>query len=157
MADMHSAEPRKPYDEKPLPVGIAQPPDGFFYVGMGVSGIRPFACIGDGLFAWDSTKPHETSAGIPSIHYAAPAELCNRLPSAPESQRVIAAPPKQAEAVKGRFIITGIALVDCAFDTAEEAYEAAEDAVKLKPDATVNVYQLRSKFAASVNVNRTDY
>lgn len=154
-------EPRKPYDEMPIPVGIAQPPGGFVYVGEAVEnrdGFKDLICFQVDSSEWWTCQA-DVSGGEKGSCYAAPAELCNRLPSPPDASagHVKLTKPKPAEPVKRRFIITGIALSNCTFDTAEEAYEAADRAVKLKPDATIYVYQLRARFNASINVNRTDY
>lgn len=147
-------EPRKPYDEKPLPVGMEPPPEWFVYVGERMRGIKApyFRAHKDG--AWHVNHPSQTESDGSFLHYAAPAELCNRLPLPPESQRVIAAP---VEPVKGRFEVSHGVMCVGRFDTAEDAYVSAEKMALSNPEDTIYVYQLLAKFTASVNVNRTDY
>jgi len=147
-------EPRKPYDEKPLPVGIPKPPDGFCYVGMGVkktaSGLIYFR---EALSEWINNTSY-CSGGTKKYHYAAPAKLCNRLLVQP--QTVIAAEPK-AELVKKIFAVAQGYLCEKRFDTIEQAYAEAEAMAKANTNSQIYVYELRAKFVGSVNVTKEVY
>jgi len=74
---------RLPYDEKPLPVGIEAPPDGWCYVGKGAKNKGGMIWFSKHTVRWvDDSKMCD--GGNPDHHYAAPSNLCNRLqPSKP--------------------------------------------------------------------------
>jgi len=79
---------RLPYDEKPLPVGIEAPPDGWCYVGKGVGEAEKMHVFLGRLIkgGWSDSprRGQPWEGGNPNNHYAAPSNLCNRLqPSKP--------------------------------------------------------------------------
>jgi len=83
---------RLPYDEKPLPVGIESPPDGFVFIGSNFGGpkieVKGSACYfkKEGVWKYDGPSDFWWIGGMNDHPIAAPSHLCNRLQ-----------PPKPAE------------------------------------------------------------